>query len=170
MGKNGYFILSLFIMACCVACYKEPVYDIKPEISFKEIRKEIRIDPFTGANKDSVIISLNFKDGDGDLGLDEEEKATAEKNNGYNYLVKAFRRQKGKLVEVQSDIPYSGYFPRLRTDNKIGPIDGVLDYSLDFPHPFTPKKDSIQFQIYLKDRAGNISNTIETKLIILNEF
>lgn len=171
MGKNSSFILLILsLFAFIQGCYKEPSFDTKPEISFKNIDKQIRIDPFTGANKDSLIISISFKDGDGDLGFSETEKDSAEKLSNYNYVVKAFRQQKGKLTEIKSDIPYSGYFPRLTSDDKKRPIEGVLDYSLDFPHPFTPKKDSVQFQIFVKDRAGNVSNTVITKMIILNEF
>ena len=67
-------------------------------------------------------------------------------------------------------MPYSGYFPRLKTDGKVGPIEGTIDYSIDFPQPFTPVKDSLKFQVTIKDRAGNISNTAESSVIVLNEF
>lgn len=161
---------SLLVLLVVSSCYKEPDFPTQPEIEFKDISKSIRIDQFTGANKDSVVVSLVFRDGDGDLGMNSTEIANAEKTSDFNYVVRVFRRQRGQFVEFQPFLPYSGFFPRLKTDDKIGPIEGTLSYSIDFFHPFTPKRDSIQFQIYIKDRAGNTSNTVETKTIVLNEF
>lgn len=152
------------------SCYKEPEFDAVPEISFQSIRREIRVDQFTGANKDSVIISLGFRDGDGDLGLNESEKALAEARLNYNYVVRVFRRRNGQFTEFTPFLPYSGYFPRLRNDNRIGPIEGVLDYSIDFPHPFTPRNDSLKFEIQIQDRTGNFSNIVETEVVILNNL
>lgn len=161
---------SIILFWVLQSCYKEPEFDMTPEISFQNIRKEIRVDQFTGANKDSVIISLGFRDGDGDLGLNESEKALAERDLNYNYIVRVFRRRSGQFVEFQPFLPYSGYFPRLRNDNRIGPIEGVLDYSIDFPHPFTPRNDTLKFEIQVKDREGNFSNKVETESIILNNL
>lgn len=161
----------LFLAAVAFSgCYQEPEFAEVPAIEFQDISKAIRIDQFSGANKDSVTITISFQDGDGDLGLNNEEINEAQLNEEYNYVVRVFRKVRGNFVEFEPFIPYSGFFFRLKNDDKPGPIEGTLDYSIDFPHPFTPKRDSVQFQIYLKDRAGNISNTIETETIVLNEF
>lgn len=165
---KGTFLL--LVTVAFSGCYKEPEFSATPSIEFDDISKAIRIDQFTGANKDSVTISIKFQDGDGDLGLNNEEIAAAQLIEDYNYVVRVFRKERGNFVEFEPFIPYSGFFFRLNNDDKPSPIEGTLDYSIDFPHPFTPKRDSVQFQIYLKDRAGNISNTIETETIVLNEF
>lgn len=165
---SGFIVLAL--MCLLVSCYESPNFDLKPNIEFKSLRKEIRLDAFSGSKKDSVIISISYQDGDGDLGLNETEKATAVLKNDYNYLIKIFRKKKGVFTEVIQDVPYSGYFPRLKSDGKIGPIEGSIDYSIDFPQPFTPVKDSLKFQVTIKDRVGNISNTVESSVIVLNEF
>jgi hypothetical protein len=115
-------------------------------------------------------LTVKFQDGDGDLGLNEKEKTTAELKNDFNYIIRIFRKKKGVFTEFKPSVPYSGYFPRLKADGKIGPIEGTIDYSIDFPQPFTPVKDSLKFQITIKDRAGNISNTTESSVIVLNEF
>ncbi len=169
MKKVSAFILFGAIFSL-VGCYKEPSFDVKPNIIGIDIRKEIRIDQFTGSKKDSVILTTTFQDGDGDVGVNEKEKATAQLTNDFNYIVRIFRKKKGVFTEFIPSVPYSGFLFRQRADGKIGPIESVVDYSIDFPHPFTPKKDSLKFQITIKDRAGNISNTAESSLIILNEF
>ncbi len=169
MKKVSAFII-LGITFSLSGCYKETVFDVKPAIGFNDLRKEIRIDQFTGSKKDSLILTINYQDGDGDLGLNEKEKAAAEVKNDYNYIVKLFRKKKGVFQEFVPAVPYSGFFIRLRSDGKVGPIEGKIDYSIDFPHPFTPVKDSLKFQVTIKDRAGNISNTVESKVIVLHEF
>ncbi len=165
---SGFIILAA--IGSLIGCYKEVSFDVKPAIEFKSLKKEIRIDQFAGSKKDSVILTVKFQDGDGDLGLNEKEKTTAELTNDFNYIIRIFRKKKGVFTEFIPDVPYSGYFPRLKTDGKTGPIEGTIDYSIDFPHPFTPVKDSLKFQVTIKDRAGNISNTTESEVIVLNEF
>ena len=160
----------LVITASLMGCYKEPTFELKPVIGFGSLRKEIRIDAFTGSKKDSLILTISYQDGDGDLGLNEKEKATAEVKNDYNYLIRLFRKRRGVFQEFVPSVPYSGYFLRLRNDTKSGPIEGNISYSIDFPHPFTPLKDSLKFQVTIKDRAGNLSNTVESSVIVLNEF
>lgn len=152
------------------ACYKEPDFSTIPSIEYVGFQKQIRLDQFSAANKDSVTISLKFQDGDGDLGYSTDEVKDAYQTSNYNYVVRPFRKKNGKLTEYTPLESLSGYFPRLKKDDKPNPIEGVLDYSIDFPHPFTPKRDSLQFQIYIKDRAGNVSNIIETDIIVLNEI
>lgn len=164
-------VLAVFsVMALMTACYKEISFDIEPYIEFSDLRKEIRLDQFSGSKKDSVILTIKFQDGDGDLGLNEEEKKAAVEKQNFNYIIRIFRQKNGVFKEVPQEVPYSGFFPRLKSDNKKGPIEGKLDYSLVYFQDFTPKKDSLKYQITIKDRAGNISNTIESKVIILNEF
>jgi hypothetical protein len=163
--------LVTFILGIVASsCYKEPVFSLTPEITYAGFEKEILVDAFSGANKDSLVISLDFTDGDGDLGLSETEKAAAEQKQEYNFFVKTFRKKNGKITEFTPFIPYSGFFPRLKNDDRPGPIKGTLSYSIEFPHPFTPKRDSLQFQVYIKDRAGNLSNVATTDVIVLNEF
>lgn len=164
-------VLVVFsVVALVTGCYKEVSFDVKPYIEFKDLRKEIRLDQFSGSKKDSVILTIKFQDGDGDLGLNEEEKKAAVTQQDFNYIVRIFRQKKGVFQEVIPEVTYSGFFPRLKVDNKKGPIEGTLDYSFVYFQDFTPKKDSLKYQVTIKDRSGNVSNTIETKVIILNEF
>ncbi|NBA88204.1 hypothetical protein GVN16_20695 [Emticicia sp. CRIBPO] len=162
-----FFIFSAVALA---SCYKEPNFALKPEIEYNSIKKDIRIDQFFGGYKDSVVVSVKFQDGDGDLGLNDAEIAEAIKVNNFNYVIKYHRRVNGKYVEYIPLEPLSGFFPRLKNDGKDGPIEGVLSYTMQFLHAFTPKKDSVKFEISIKDRAGNISNSVETDMIILNQF
>jgi hypothetical protein len=55
----------LIIVTISNSCNKVPVYPDAPQIEFADMQKY--------AGGDSVIITLNFKDGDGDLGLRNED-------------------------------------------------------------------------------------------------
>ena len=170
MMKKVSVILILPLLFVLWGCYDEVSFDNKPAIEFVSLSKEIRLDQFSGSKKDSVILTIKFQDGDGDLGLNEAEKTKAEVNNDFNYLIRLYRKKNGVFKEFIPDNPYSGYFPRLKEDTNKGPIEGTLAYTMQFPHPFTPLKDSLKFQVTIKDRAGNISNSVESSIIILNEF
>jgi len=52
------------------ACFKAPEFPITPEITFNDI---VFKDVSGLATADTLILTINFKDGDGDLGLDEAE-------------------------------------------------------------------------------------------------
>ncbi len=58
------------------ACVQEPTFSSTPAITFKSIQKITKIsnDGFGGTTKiDSVIMSINFQDAEGDLGLTEAQ-------------------------------------------------------------------------------------------------
>jgi hypothetical protein len=164
-------IFSFVFIAVLQSCYKEPNYELKPNISFNSISKDIRLDQFSGAKIDSIIVTLNFTDGDGDLGYNTEEIGKDVKRTDYNYVVKTFRKNKGVFTSFEPQESLSGFFPRLSFDKKPGPIEGKLSYRIKIETAFWPfKKDTVKFEVYIKDRAGNRSNTAESKPIIINEF
>lgn len=56
--------LSFFVFAACLgSCVNPPEFSDVPEIEFKSLE-------FVDSDVDSLILTLNFRDGDGDLGLD----------------------------------------------------------------------------------------------------
>lgn len=167
--KKVSVLIILLTVGLLTGCYKEVSFDVKPAIEFKELRKVIVLDAFSQSKKDSLILTIKFQDGDGDLGLDTRDSVL--KKQGFNYIVKPFRKKKGVFEEFANNgVTYSGYFIRLKTDGKTGPIEGTLDYSVDFLQDFVVKKDTVKFQVTIRDRAGNLSNTVESSIMVLNEF
>ena len=160
----------LFVCDGLSSCFKEPDFSMTPQIEFADITKQVRLDQFIGATKDSVVISIKFQDGDGDLGLSETEKEVAQATDDFNYLIQPLRKRRGVFQAYTPLLPYSGYFPQLKNDGKPGPIEGNLLYKVEFFHSFTPKNDTLKFEIQIKDRAGNISNKIETRELVVNQI
>jgi hypothetical protein len=174
--RKKVFLVSAFLISSLISllsgCYKEPTFDVVPAIEFADIRKETVLDAIDGQKKDSVILTIKFQDGDGDIGFDSKKDADAINaaaiKGDFHFVVKTFQQRRGRVIP-REDFNFSGFPPRLKNDGKIGPIEGKLDYSMDFPFSFTAKRDSLKFQVFIKDRAGNISNTVESKIIVLNE-
>jgi hypothetical protein len=76
------FGLFLFIGLGLSACFNPPEYPVQPQIEFESI---VYREYGTGFDSeyDSLILTLKFKDGDGDLGLDPSEIAAPYNNKFY---------------------------------------------------------------------------------------
>ncbi|MFN8353810.1 MAG: hypothetical protein U0Y10_05180 [Spirosomataceae bacterium] len=169
------YILSGVVLAglsvAIWGCIKEPDFSTTPYITFQSIRKIVATDAFSQGKKDSLIVTVFFQDGDGDLGMTQTEFQDAKSplKGINNYEIKAFRSKNGVFSEIVLSPPLGGFFPPLRTDGKTGAIEGNLDYSFDFLQSFTPKRDTLRFEIRIRDRKLNYSNWVKTDPVVLNE-
>ena len=86
------FAIVLILMWVVGACLKQPEYNTTPEITFSDFYYGFTPASGTKNAVDSIVLSFNFKDGDGDIGLE-----TADNNVppfGANYY---FYMQGGQL-------------------------------------------------------------------------
>ena len=159
-------IVSLSVLLIIVACEKVPNYSKVPEISYNSysIKRNV-FNPDNAVFGDSLTLNINYKDGDGDLGLANDELGPS---NPKNYIIDLQIKKNGTFTTILLDPRLDGQFPKLSTDNIVGPIEGVLSNRLFIPRssPFSPN-DSIRYDIKIVDRAGNVSNTITTPPIIV---
>jgi hypothetical protein len=182
-------IVVLAVMTL-LACNSEPTFELVPKITFKDI-KTFALAGGTGVGqgpRDSVVIALNFQDGDGDLGVNQNDSGRYSKDvrKTPNYLLKVFYQLNGRFQEVDFGESYTNlFFQPLRTDGRVGPIEGTLEYSLSLDYnnvppamipilqrrnrrPLAFRKDTLKFQVSIKDRTLRQSNVIETTQIIVN--
>jgi hypothetical protein len=90
--RNLQFLgLYLFLF---FSCKKAPEYPIIPAIKFDKIRRFTIKNSFTQSLTDSICIDITFKDGDGDLGLSEQD--TQYPYNAYNLIYD----QDGNLIKI----------------------------------------------------------------------
>jgi hypothetical protein len=183
--RTGSFLLIMLLALGLAGC-PPPEFSDEPFISFKDIRSIPR------PNKDSLIISITYRDGTGDLGLgpnDTDPPFDAEPYR-YNYHIAAYKRlgrnDRGEvnyeLVQFPTaGITFNGRFPVLKPDGKAGPIEGALDYSIpiEFPPDLTNERyilpgDTLRFDIFIYDRGEqrgrqnpNRSNQITTEEVIV---
>ena len=152
-------------------CWNEPNFDDKPVISFKSI------DPIelpASADKrtprrDSVIITISFQDGTGDLGEDTRDSSRLKNVFGKeawgNYQIKTFRLVNGNYEELPLDVNSKLYFMRLTKEGQRGAIEGTLDFRQVFFYTNSSKITPVKFQIKIRDRKLQESNVIETDTV-----
>jgi hypothetical protein len=61
--------ICLFLLVLLGSCFNPPEFDVKPSITMDKL---VYIERFTETGDNSLSIVLNFKDGDGDLGLNPQ--------------------------------------------------------------------------------------------------
>ena len=152
-------------------CTTEPDFSNVPTLldGSTTISKTTNTDRLGNA-QDSLVIGVKFQDGDGDLGLSSNMYPDSVLiKEGYNYEVKTLRRIRGQFQDVTQSfgVSNSGNFPRLRQDNKVGPIEGTLSRSIMIAHLSVSRNDTLKFRIRIKDRALNVSNEVETPSVII---
>jgi hypothetical protein len=167
----GYSFCILFL----ASCNSKPDFPLEPSITGSSISNIKVLDKFSSTDtkkiyKDSVIISINFRDGNGDLGVNEADKIKLSNAGKFNYLVRRFVKIKGKYVLFDPIPSHSGNFVALKSGNKAGPIEGVLNYSIDFFPLNGLKKDTVKFEIQIMDKAENLSNSVLTDSVLVNEL
>ena len=174
-----------------VGCIQAPEYALTPEIDIKEVRKVV-IPPAGGNNlSNEITFVLNFRDGDGDLGLSDDDiklspftdaaqTAAALRNhtdNTLNYYIQPLKKVGGVFVTYKTPPPfgkigeYDSRFPRLDgTDAKPAPLKGELNYRLPIflDGGSYSAGDVFKFQLTILDRQLHVSNTVTTEEITLS--
>ena len=156
------FTLLLFAVST-TGCFTPPDYSLVPEIVFNSMTKFEVIEPFSKAKQDSVVVTIDFKDGDGDLGESTANRSNSRYDTWGNYELRTFRKVTGnQYQEVILAANSKLFFPVLKPDGKKGPIEGKLDYAVYFPYSRNATLTTVKFQIKVRDRAFNVSNVVES--------
>lgn len=138
-----------------LSCTKPPDYPIEPVINFKSFSKtSIKQGSL---NQDSIVVTLGYTDGDGDLGSEDN-----------NVDIHAIDMRTGLTVTSSRSIPY---VPPQGAGNGISGELYLIFFTTCCIHPETNQicmpfadfpVDSLVYEIYITDRAGNESNRILT--------
>ena len=167
------FVCALFLFI--VSCRKPEQYPIEPQITYNGLAYQT---DSAGLFNGSVVVSIGYTDGDGDLGLDDGDTIPPFNANGeyyYNLIFAYQRYENGAFVEkpllswnaqtqTYDTISFNARFKRLLDGDTEKPISGVIDYTMMVKNPFSPD-DTIRFAINIIDRALNVSNTVVTEPI-----
>src|ERR1043165_3872917 len=155
--KLRLILLSLICLTGVWACRKNNKSPL-PSINFISFAPD---SVHGGSYKDTAFLSFGFRDGDGDLGNDP---ATGQ----YDVFLKDNR---------DATFPIMRYFFPPIPDDARDPIDGLEGKGVIairaiyiVPRQDTLHKlhsDTVKYKMWIVDRAGNISDTIETTPLII---
>ncbi len=183
---NKYFrqfiLLSFFVSPLFLGCDLVPSLNKEPKISFKQITTTPVF--INGLRSDSVVIAIDYEDGDGNLGLDPNETEPPFQRlqpNGdvnpfsRNFFITPYKKINGEFVRANlpQGADLNGRFPLLNAEGKAGPIEGTINYDMImfgyFPvgDPLIVQpKDTLRFEVQIADRDLNLSNTVMTDPIV----
>lgn len=170
------FFVGLFLILGLASCIDTPNFDDTPSIQYNSIDKYTIFDSFSQVQKDTVIITIDFEDGDGDIGAPMEvRKDTLPPDGKYqewgDYRLRQFRKDnKGNFVELNFSVDKYKWIPVLKPDGKPGPIKGKLDLGVDYLHANGQKPTTVKFKVQIRDRALRVSNEIETDTVSVYLF
>ncbi|MBD2752876.1 hypothetical protein [Spirosoma validum] len=164
--------LVLLISLSVFGCFTEPTYPNAPQITFKGIsRYTLAAGTGVGQQKrDSLVITVGFTDGNGDLGNDlpissSEMNRYRQAGNWGNYKIRAFRLENKQYKELSTGENTFLAFPRLSREGRTGAIEGDLELKQLYPYTQPYKFFPTKYRIQIRDRALNVSNEIETDTI-----
>jgi hypothetical protein len=103
--------------------------------------------------EDEIRITFKYTDGDGDLG-----ENTPDVKNLF-------------VTDSRNNVSYQFRIPQLSPDNSDIIITGNQPFNLP-PQGFVDDNatsETVTYAIYVKDRAGNQSNTIQTPALTINK-
>lgn len=155
-------VLTIFLLS---ACFKEEEYPVEPIISDAQFFNLT----------DSALLSFSFTDGDGDIGLNDDElDPPYDSSSAYYYNLYIDYYEKDDALGWQQGIDLAGdpisfeyRVERIEVKGKQRGMKGIIEVAMsDFQNPFSDQNDTIKFSIRLIDRALNVSNVIETAEIV----
>jgi hypothetical protein len=156
-------IIVLFFLLAIVSCGKIDTLPPEPHIQYTNFTVFDTTD-LLGNKIMGGKLKFHFEDGDGDLGLAVPEDT--KEADTVNLFVSLFRMTNGKISPAPDNDPYkpTGFrIPYMERTGQNKILKG--DISVTFFYLFYTKEDSIRYDFLIKDRAGNLSNTVSTSVI-----
>ncbi|MCK6694594.1 MAG: hypothetical protein L6Q97_21160 [Thermoanaerobaculia bacterium] len=155
-------LLCLTGLAILSYCVQPPDYPDEPVIEFKNQSKNQMFQSKFG--QDSVTITFTFTDGDGDLGFTDDQESIFIIDGRDSFAKPSYRipyiEQQGAGNGISGEISIV-----VPTTCCIYPGTGIppCDTSASAPR----MRDTVFYYLQIKDRAGHLSNQIQTDPITL---
>jgi hypothetical protein len=183
----SYLIPLFFLPISGCFLWEKPIFPLEPVLNTTVFdSKNVERDTNTNAVTDFVNLEMRFTDGDGDLGFSRQDTTTPspfQRNingqvnpNSFNFLAEAFQLKNGEWVpltsisnpEANPTQYYSQLMPRFQEGDKVGPIEGTIIHTIEFPQNEFAPNTIIKLKRKIRDRSLKISNEVETDTIRLN--
>jgi hypothetical protein len=163
--KTTSLVLLLALGFAAFSCVQPPDYPVEPELEYIGFNKLTF--PQGGANApfDTLVLRLGFTDGDGDLGNDDA---------AIDIFITDSRTPDFPEIRKLPVIPEEGVGNGisgeiiLRFPNQVSQLCCLVEgeQGCSGPIPGVPS-DTFSYQVQIQDRAGNLSNVVQTEMVTL---
>lgn len=181
-GKFSIWIFVVGIAGVLSACKEREIYPSIPSIEYKSHYFQLDPSGFGFGSDTLIAIVFSYKDGDGDIGLNEQDTFPPYDRQPdqfqqitnpffYNIFIEYLEVKGGKLLPfiIPNTTDTFKVFARvgsLTPEGKFKAIRGDIDYRF-LPPLYQERADSFVLRIRLVDRALNISNVAESPVIVI---
>ena len=141
-------VLFSFTLFQLIGCKKQPDFPLTPVITYKGVSTTN-----VKEGKETIVIKFSFTDGDGDLGLPQNDTSSDV-------------RILDERVGLNMPIEYNYRLPEIATGTKNKALSGQVEITI--PNTFIRPGfvvDTLTYSLRIKDRAGRFSNIITTPRI-----
>ena len=167
-----YLLVIILTVGIFISCQKEEQYPIIPELEFDQFVK--LWNPQTMIYERGVFV-ITFKDGDGDIGLKDDE---VDPPFDFNLFINYYELQNGDTVltplvfydpatQTYDTSTHNARIPVLTPAGTNKSISGTIEDTL-FMYNYQSGFDTIMFDAYIVDRALHESNVVNTGWFIRN--
>lgn len=163
MAKKGFFILGVLCTGWCMwSCEKNISYPDIPEIHFKGLNVDIIGGNSAGSIQKTADLAFSFVDGDGDLGVRDEDTRDTLSQIYITWQKKLadgtyenYEFDEGSVIQMFR-IPYDDVMNRDEAQNKV--LKGTVRITMDAPLNPPDDMDTVRLEFYIMDRALHSSN------------
>jgi hypothetical protein len=160
----GYIFSGTLLIGLFHSCVNPPDYPDQPQIEYIGLNKKSIAQGNGNSPADTLEIIFSFTDGDGDLGTPAKDTV--------NFDVFLQDSRDSSMTKFRLPVlPDQGVGNGVSGEATVR-IPSLLNICCTFPNGATPCQPSIQFptdtfsySIQLRDRAGNLSNKVQTEMI-----
>ena len=152
-------ILLVLIFSFSGGCEKIRQLPPEPYIEFRQFTMYDTVD-ILGNPAKAGILEFYFEDGDGDLGLRQPVEGQIDTTNLFFTL---YYKEDDAFIEADtSDFNYPSDYriPYLEREGQNKTLQGLIE--ITFLYWIFDSNDTIKYDFYIKDRAGNESNIEST--------
>ncbi len=158
-------IQFLFLAIPCLvfSCIDRPEFPSEPYIELKDFY--ILTDQQTG--KDQAVIVLSFTDGEGDIGLSENDTVYPFQREGdyyNNFIMNILKKEGTDTLRLE----YNLRIPPINPDEYEQPLSGEIyvEIQVDILRAVLPD-NKFQFEVFIYDKALNRSNMLTSPVYLL---
>ena len=161
MNASSKIVLFIVLLTLFFACKKRESFSDIPYLEFSHYELKDSVDALGNITK-LCELHIYFTDGDGDIGLFEQDTIPP---FDYNLFVNYFEMHNDSLQQINVNPPYHIRMPNLTPtgQNKSLKVDVKYDVNVTYRN-----SDTIKFELKLFDRALNESEWVSSPLIIIN--